>query len=225
MKDIFDTVIGFIKGLMQPLITVFALMVGGQLISSGKVSAEQAWLIPVGVIAYWFADKSGIWDKLFKGESPKAEGPIGTADKVAGWGQPCADCDTDNVTVNTGFSPAGKTSNKTVDGVLDKILNDAEADGLPGDVAYVSSHIVSYLGAHGDELDDYNREQLILAGVNYAETAYKEVTGLTKLPTYETSRDYNKWWRDNSAKCSAPKGAAKAVFMTLRDLLARKEAL
>jgi hypothetical protein len=211
---------------MQPLITIFALMVGGQLIASGKVSAEQAWLIPVGVIAYWFADKSGIWDKLFKGESPKADtSTIGTSPKVEGWGAPCDDYDYDNETVNTGFTPAGKTGGKTVDNILDGIFAEAKADGLPNDVAYVSSHIVSYLGAHGDELDDYTKEQLILAGINYAETAYTEVTGLTKLPTYATSRDYNKWWRDNSAKCSAPKGQAKAVFMTLRDLLARKEEL
>jgi hypothetical protein len=65
MKDALDLVIGFIKGLMQPIITIFALYVGASLIASGKVSAEQAWLIPIGVITYWFADKSGIWDTLF----------------------------------------------------------------------------------------------------------------------------------------------------------------
>jgi len=91
MKEALEMVIAFIKGLMQPLITVFALMVGASLVTSGKVSAEQAWLIPVGVIAYWFADKSGIWDKLFKGEGPKAESPIVTgSDKVSGWGD-CGD--------------------------------------------------------------------------------------------------------------------------------------
>lgn len=77
IKGFSDVIISFIKGLMQPIITIFALYVGASLIAEGKVTADQAWLIPVGVIAYWFADKSGIWDTLFgkaksSGESPKA---------------------------------------------------------------------------------------------------------------------------------------------------------
>ena len=60
-----DLVINFIKGLMQPMITVFSLWLAYFLVSTNKISAEQAWVIPLVVIGYWFADKSGILDLLF----------------------------------------------------------------------------------------------------------------------------------------------------------------
>jgi len=227
MKEALEMVIAFIKGLMQPLITVFALMVGSSLVTSGKVSAEQAWLIPVGVIAYWFADKSGIWDKLFKGEGPKAESPIVTGgDKASGWGD-CGDYDHDNETVSTGFSPAEETGDKKVDEILDGIFAEAKADGRKADVAYVSSHIVSYLGAHGDELDDYVKEQLILAGVNYATIAFKEITGSKVAPTtYAEVAQPQKFWANFKHKCTVKNyGLARGPLMTLRDLLSRREAL
>jgi len=226
MKDIFDTVIGFINALMQPLITVFALMVGGNLITTGKVSAEQAWLIPVGVIAYWFADKSGIWDKLFK-QDPKADSLIETPNKVSGWGD-CdyGDCaDYDNETVSTGFSPAENKSTGVVEGIITKIQAELKADGILADVAAVSSRIVSYLGAHGDELDPDDLADLITAGINYASIAYKDVTGLTPPTNFDQVADYNKWWRNNQKACKAPKGEARAVLMTLRDLLKRRDDL
>jgi hypothetical protein len=225
MKEALEMVIAFIKGLMQPLITVVGLGMGWFLVMTGKVSPDQAWLIPVGIIAYWFADKSGIWDKLFKGESPKVNtSTIGTSPKVEGWG----DCDCDECTSNTPpvipFAPATPEGSPKVEKVIDSIFEDLEADGIKPDVSAVSSRIVSWLGAHEGELTGAERAELIQAGINYASNAYVTVTGLQSVPKfYAEVADYNKWWRNNKAACKAPAGAAKAVLMTLRDLLGRRD--
>jgi len=56
-----DLVIEFIKGLMQPVITVFALWVGYNLIATGKIQPDQAWIIPIGVIGFWFGKTIGLF--------------------------------------------------------------------------------------------------------------------------------------------------------------------
>lgn len=222
MKEIIDNVIGFIKGLMQPLVTLLALMVAWFLVVNKLVDPKDAWLLVIGVIAFWFGKTAG----LFGGgdSSPKANGPIETNNnKLEGWGS-CDDTDYDNETVNTGFSPAKNTSAGKVDGIIAGIFSDLKDDGIKPDVAAVSARIVSYLGAHGDELSNADLEELINVGINYAGTAYSEVTGLSPVPaTYAEVADYNKWWRNNQKACKANKGEARAVLMTLRDLLRRRD--
>jgi hypothetical protein len=230
MKETLDNIITFLKGLAQPGITVMAVIVFLGYAGSKLFTPDQVYNVIVGVIVFWFgytAFKFGIKDD----SSPKADSPVvtGSLGTVKGWGEPCANCAADGYqddnTDYSGFPPAAPDlDGDKVGGILDSIFDDAAADGLPNDVAYVSSHIVSYLGAHGDELNDADKEELIQCGINYAETAYRSVTGLKKVPaTYAEAADYNKWWRENKAKCKAPVGKAKAVFMTLRDLLNRRD--
>jgi hypothetical protein len=221
MKDWIENFLTLCKGMMQPLLTIVMAIVFFSYAASSKFSPDQVWQVVVGVIVFWFgytAFKFGTG----KDESPKANSPIVTGSKVSGLGAPCYDYD--NETVSTGFSPVGNTNNSDVDKIIQGIFADLKADGITADVASVSARIVSYLGAHGDELDYADLSSLIDAGINYASTAYTEVTGLKKVPlTYAEVADFNRWWRNNKAACKAPAGQSKAVLMTLRDLLNRKE--
>jgi hypothetical protein len=221
MKEILDNVADFIKKLMQPMLTFVAVAVFFMYAGRQWFTSDQVFWVVGGIILFWFG-YTAIKNFNYKDESPKAEGPIVTGSKVSGWGAPCDDYD--NETVNTGFSPVGNTNNGEVDKIIQGIFADLKADGITADVASVSARIVSYLGAHGDELDYADLSSLIDAGINYASTAYTEVTGLKKVPlTYAEVADFNRWWRNNKAACKAPAGQAKAVLMTLRDLLNRKE--
>ena len=65
LERIKTLIIDFIKGLMQPLVTLLAIWIVYYLVSGGLVTAEQAWVIPLVVFGYWFADKSGILEMLF----------------------------------------------------------------------------------------------------------------------------------------------------------------
>jgi hypothetical protein len=156
---------------------------------------------------------------------------VGTGGKVQGIGPAPASgyCAPATTSSDESAFEMDEAVDPNFDGKVDKVINgiydDLKADGIKTTVAAVASRVVSWLGAHGDELTDAEREDLIDYGIDCASEGYVKVTGLTKVPTYENSRDYNKWWRENSVACKAPKAEAKAVFMTLRDLLNRKETL
>jgi hypothetical protein len=221
MKDTMEAIISFTKGMMQPLITMAMMIVFIGFAGSGKLPVEWTLGLISATLLFWFG-YTAVKNFNSVDSSPKADSPIVTGSKVSGWGAPCDDYD--NETVSTGFSPVGNTNNSEVDKIIQGIFADLKADGITADVASVSARIVSYLGAHGDELDYADLSSLIDAGINYASTAYTEVTGLKKVPlTYAEVADFNRWWRNNKAACKAPAGQAKAVLMTLRDLLNRKE--
>ena len=225
MKETLDNIISFLKGLAQPGITVMAIIVFLGYAGSGKFSPDQVWQVVVGVIVFWFgytAFKFGTGGD----ESKKAESPaLGTSPKVEGWGDPCG-CDecTGNTPPVIPFAPANPEGSSRVEQVIDSIFEDLAADDIPSDVSAVSARIVSWLGAHEGELTGNERAELIQAGINYASSAYVTVTGLKDVPrNYAAVADYNKWWRNNKAACKAPAGQAKAVLMTLRDLLKRRD--
>jgi hypothetical protein len=59
--NIGDKLIEFIKGLMQPSITVFALLVGGYLVFGGKIPAGDAWWVVLAVFGFWFGKTVGLF--------------------------------------------------------------------------------------------------------------------------------------------------------------------
>ncbi len=65
MEDLIDKFLKLVKGLMQPAITLMAIYLVLNLVLTGKVSGETAWMLPAGIVVYWFTDKMGIWDLIF----------------------------------------------------------------------------------------------------------------------------------------------------------------
>ena len=199
MQEFFDSIISFIKGLMQPLITIFALYVGASLISSGKVTADQAWLIPVGVIAYWFADKSGIWDALFgkaksggsvesTGTPPKATSGISTAvadDVAAKTAQIIIDTwngqggyDAQKVAADAAKQPEGpevSTFNRAAfDASVEKaaLSNPSWSDKSPESLALAAE--VVYSSGYGD-FNKPTRLDITKAMIGYSERWFKSL--------------------------------------------------
>lgn len=224
MKDYIENFLTLLKGMMQPVLTIVMAVVFFGFAMQGKFTGDQVWQVVVGVIVFWFgytAFKFGTGGD----SAPKANtSTIGTSPKVEGWGDPC-DCDecTGNTPPVIPFAPATPEGSPKVEDVIDSIFDDLAADGIPPNVSAVSARIVSWLGAHEDELTKAEKKELVQAGINYASSAYTTVTGLTPVPTsYDEVADYNKWWRNNQKSCKAPKSEARAVLMTLRDLLRRR---
>lgn len=231
MKEILDNIADFIKKLMQPMLTFVAVLVFFMYSGKQWFTSEQVFWVVGGIILFWFG-YTAIKNFNYNGtdESKKADAlALGNTGKVAGWGDPCPNCDTDNATDYSGYTPEVATAEDDGDKVSDiinGIFDESKADGLKSPTtAYVASHIVSWLGAHEDELTDDEKEELINYGINYATDAYKTTTGLTKLPTAKESAQFNTWWLNNKVACKAPKGEARAVFMILRDLMTRQAAL
>ncbi len=56
-----NKVIEFIKGLMQPGITVFAVLAGAYLVFTGKIAPGDAWWLVLGVIGFWFGKTVGLF--------------------------------------------------------------------------------------------------------------------------------------------------------------------
>jgi hypothetical protein len=224
MKDTMEAIISFTKGMMQPLITMAMMVVFIGFAGSGKLPVEWTLGLISATLLFWFG-YTAVKNFNSVDSSPKVNtSTIGTSPKVEGWG----DCDCDECTGNTPpvipFAPATPEGSPKVEKVIDSIFEDLAADGIKPDVSSVSSRIVSWLGAHEGELTGAERAELIQAGINYASNAYVTVTGLQSVPKfYAEVADYNKWWRNNKAACKAPAGAAKAVLMTLRDLLGRRD--
>jgi hypothetical protein len=218
MKEILDNVADFIKKLMQPMLTFVAVAVFFMYAGKQWFTSDQVFWVVGGIILFWFGYTA---IKNFTYSDPKANPPItGTPGKVAGWG----DCGTDSSAANWLKPDVTYDDGDVVAETINDIMAQAKKDGLEADTAYVASHIVSWLASHEDELTDAEKKELIGYGIDYAEDAYLSVTGLKKVPqTYAEVADYNKWWRNNKAACKAPAGQAKAVLMTLRDLLNRKE--
>jgi len=232
-----EKIIAFLKGVMQPMLTIAMVIVFVGFAMAGKFSADQVWQVCVGIIVFWFGytafkfgtGSSGTGD----GTSPKANSPVtgdptGNVSAVQGWGQPCDSCGTESsdqsdFTLNEEKPPAPIDE---VDDIINGLFSDLEADGIKSTTAAVSSRVVSWLGAHQNELNKVEQKDLISFGLDLAKQAYSKVTGLDKVPAaYAEVADYNKWWRANQKACKAPKGEARAVLMTLRDLLKRSEAL
>ncbi len=247
MKEVIDNLIGLIKGLMQPLITVFALYVGASLIASGKVSADQAWLIPLGVITYWFADKSGLWDTLFnksKDSSPKANGPIGTMPAPAGWGT-CQTCGSDVEASKTaytgstaktaytgstvGFTPIAATVTPAdqinpVDKAIDGIIKDIEADGIKSNVASLSARMISWFANHSDELLPAEQQQFIATGLAYASKAFNEATGYPPPLAFVEVERPQTYWLNLPRQCkNCGDAVGRPLVMALRNWLRLKE--
>jgi hypothetical protein len=109
-----------------------------------------------------------------------------------------------------------------VDEIIEQLYKDIKADGLKPTTAAIGSYVVSWLGAHESELTPAEKKEMLDYGIECASYAYESTTGLGKIPTkYAEIADYNKWWRENQKACKAPKAEARAVLMTLRDLLKR----
>jgi len=228
-----EKIIAFLKGVMQPFLTVAMIIVFVAFAMSGKFTADQVWQVCVGIIVFWFGytafkfgtGSSGTGD----GSSPKANSPVtGGQPAVQGWGQPCESCGTES-SDESDFEMDDEKPPEPIDKV-DDIINglfyDLQEDGVKSTSAAVASRVVSWLGAHQDELNEAEKKDLIAFGLDLAKKAYATTTGLDKVPAkYSEVSDYNKWWRENQKACKAPKGEARAVLMTLRDLLKRSEAL
>lgn len=68
-------VIEFIKGLMQPAITVVILWQFVSMVQTGRIDPENVWQLTIGILAYWLGDR--FINKYVKGkteEPPKADG-------------------------------------------------------------------------------------------------------------------------------------------------------
>jgi len=77
MQDFQEQLITFIKGLMQPSITVFVILVGAFLVFGNKIDPNQAWWLVVGVFGFWFGKTVGLFGN---GKAPEitAESNAGT---------------------------------------------------------------------------------------------------------------------------------------------------
>jgi len=232
-----EKIIAFLKGVMQPMLTIAMVIVFVGFAMAGKFTSDQVWQVCVGIIVFWFGytafkfgtGNSGTGD----GTSPKANSPVtgdptGNASAVQGWGEPCTTCGTSS-SDKSDFTMGEEQPPEPIDKVNDIIQGlfyDLEADGVKSTPAAIASRVVSWLGVHQGELRKVEQDDLINFGLDLAKKAYTKTTGLDKVPAkYSEVSNYNKWWRENQKACKAPKGEARAVLMTLRDLLKRNEAL
>jgi hypothetical protein len=224
--DIDKRIIEFIKGLMQPAITVVMAIVFLGYAGQKLFTTDQVWQVVVGVLVFWFgytAIKSFTYNG--KDESPKADSPvIGSGAPVQGIGAPCAPSATASSADNWTPIPDAEVPEYggKVDEIIEQLYKDIKADGLKPTVAAIGSYVVSWLGAHESELTPAEKKEMLDYGIECASYAYESTTGLGKIPTkYAEIADYNKWWRENQKACKAPKAEARAVLMALRDLLKR----
>lgn len=221
--EIDKRIIDFIKGLMQPMITIVMAITFLGYAGAGKFEPIQVFGVIVSVLGFWFGFKL-LKDFTYNGkdESPKADTPTITPSggKVAGIG--CAPPVTDDWGYELGDAESPPEADGAVDQAIDSIYADLKADGVKSTTAAVAARVVSWLGAHSGELTKAEEKEIIEWGIQNAQYSYVATTGLQKAPsTYAEVADYNKWWRENQAACKAPKGEARAVLMTLRDLLKR----
>jgi hypothetical protein len=61
MKEAINNFLDLTKGLMQPAITVFTILVGAYLIFGDKIAAENAWWLVLGVFGFWFGKTVGLF--------------------------------------------------------------------------------------------------------------------------------------------------------------------
>lgn len=159
-----------------------------------------------------------------KADSPATGDPTGSSSAVQGLGETCKTCNTtstDKSDFTISDAPIPATEPK-VDKIIDSIFKELKADSIKQTAAAVASRIVSWLGAHESELTNSEKADLLDYGIGIAQQAYVDVTGIAPAPqSYKEVADYNKWWREHQKACKAPKGEARAVLMTLRDLLKR----
>jgi len=113
--------------------------------------------------------------------------------------------------------------NKTIDGIVQQIEQEIEADGLDVTDAAVASRIVSYYSIHSDELTQEQKEELLDYGIDLASVAFEEMSGIEAPMSYDEVADFNKYWRSVAMGCKAPKEQVRPVLMTLRDLLNKRE--
>jgi hypothetical protein len=215
----------FVKSLMQPMITIAMMIVFIGYAGQKLFTSDQVWQVVVGVLVFWFgytAFKFGTG----KDEAPKADTPTITPSggKVAGIGN-CAPSTTSSVADDWGYElddaeiPEAAVA---VDEAIDEIYAGLKADGVKTSTAAVASRVVSWLGSNVGRLTKSEEKELLNWGIQSAQYAYLSTTGLDNVPTkYAEVADYNKWWRENQQACKAPKAEAKAILMTLRDLLKR----
>lgn len=223
--EIDKRIIDFIKGLMQPMITIVMAVTFLGYAGAGKFEPIQVFGVIVSVLGFWFGFKL-LKDFTYNGkdESPKADTPTITPSggKVAGIGN-CAP--TASSVDDWGYELDDAQipeADGAVDQAIDAIYADLKADGVKPTTAAVAARVVSWLGAHSGELTKAEEKEIIDWGIQNAQYAYVSKTGLSKAPTtYAEVADYNKWWRENQQACKAPKAEAKAILMTLRDLLKR----
>lgn len=189
--------------------------------AEAKVAIAMALATAFTTIIYAYWRKTSAEEKVNPtDESPKADSPVtgdptGNMGAVQGLGESCT---SSSATADFTLSDA---PNVKVDKTIDSIFDDLKADGIKQTTAAVASRIVSYLGAHESELTNSEKAGLLDYGVGIAQMAYEEITGLVAPEKYSEVADYNKWWRENQKACKAPKGDARAILMTLRDLLKR----
>ncbi len=69
MKEFQTQLIEFIKGLMQPGITIFAVLTGAYLVFGDKIASEQAWWLVVGIFGFWFGKTVGLFGN---GKAPES---------------------------------------------------------------------------------------------------------------------------------------------------------
>jgi hypothetical protein len=223
-------IIEFIKGLCQPGITIVMAVVFLSYAGAKLWAPDQVYNVVVGVLLFWFG-YTAIKSFNFNGKdsSPKADTPTITPSggKVAGIGN-CAPSTASSVD-EWGYELDDAEipeADGAVDQAIDAIYADLKADNVKPTTAAVAARVVSWLGSHVGELNKTDEKELLAWGIQNAQYAYVSTTGLKDAPTkYAEVADYNKWWRENQQACKAPKAEAKAILMTLRDLLKRKEAL
>ena len=212
-----------------------AVVFYAQISAEAKVAIAMTLTTVFATIMYAYWRKTSQEEKINPdsstedGTSPKANSPVtGDQSAVHGWGEPCITCGTSS-SDKSDFTMGEEQPPEPIDKVNDIIQGlfyDLEEDGVKSTPAAIASRVVSWLGAHQDELSKVEQDDLINFGLDMAKKAYTKTTGLDKVPAkYSEVSDYNKWWRENQKACKAPKGEARAVLMTLRDLLKRSEAL
>jgi len=212
-----------------------AVVFYAQISAEAKVAIAMTLTTVFATIMYAYWRKTSEEEKINPdsstedGTSPKANSPVtGGQSAVQGWGQPCQSCGTES-SDQSDYTMDDETPPAPIDKVNDIISGlfyDLQEDGVKSTPAAVASRVVSWLGAHQNEIPEDEQKDLIAFGLDLAKKAYKTTTGLNKVPAkYSEVADYNKWWRENQKACKAPKGEARAVLMTLRDLLKRSEAL
>jgi hypothetical protein len=110
-----------------------------------------------------------------------------------------------------------------IEKILEQLNKEIEEDGL--DEYALPAKIVSYYAVHGDELTIEDRENLLDYGIEMASDIYESESGLFAPVSYEEMADFNKYWRENSTECAIDRSRLRAFFMTLRDLLHKREEL
>jgi hypothetical protein len=110
-------------------------------------------------------------------------------------------------------------------GIVNGIFTELKKDGIDPTDAAVSARIVSWLGAHGDELDKDELKELIGVGIDYASAAFQDAVDSDEAPeTYAEVANPQKFWTSFKKKCSVKDyGVARGPLMTLRDLLKRRD--